>query len=175
MDPATMVAGVEALIADGVREQIDDEGLVARCSLPFLITASSKRTVETIARRVHAASSRAVFPFVEQPAGALPSQPEALGGVWSTLMLAARGGSLLLFDIEETPPIVQGRLVEVLGDMHAFGEAAAVRVIAGTTVSLSDRIACGTFSESLFYRLNLVHLVANSRVRTQRRRLNSRR
>jgi DNA-binding NtrC family response regulator len=30
----------------------------------------------------------------------------------------------------------------------------------GTTVSLLDRIAAGTFSERVFYRLNIIHLSA---------------
>ncbi len=31
--------------------------------------------------------------------------------------------------------------------------------MAGTTVSLSERIEDGTFSERLFYRLNIIHVV----------------
>jgi hypothetical protein len=30
----------------------------------------------------------------------------------------------------------------------------------GTTVSLLDQVAAGTFSERLFYRLNIIHLMA---------------
>jgi transcriptional regulator of acetoin/glycerol metabolism len=35
-----------------------------------------------------------------------------------------------------------------------------VRLISGTTTSLLDRVAAGTFSERLFYRLNIIHLLA---------------
>ena len=54
----------------------------------------------------------------------------------------------------------RGLLVQLLADLQsARAPSAAVRVISGTTVSLLDRIAAGTFSERLFYRLNLLHLV----------------
>jgi DNA-binding NtrC family response regulator len=35
-----------------------------------------------------------------------------------------------------------------------------VRLIFGTTVSLLDRVTAGTFSDRLFYRLNVIHLTA---------------
>jgi transcriptional regulator of aromatic amino acid metabolism len=35
----------------------------------------------------------------------------------------------------------------------------AVRLMAGTTVSIRDRIADGAFSERLFYRLNIIHVL----------------
>src|SRR5688500_9832153 len=43
----------------------------------------------------------------------------------------------------------------------AAGRAASltrVRLISGTTVSRVGRVAAGTFSERLFYRLNIIHL-----------------
>src|SRR4029078_7961200 len=42
------------------------------------------------------------------------------------------------------------------------GTSNGVRLISGTTVSLLDRIAAGTFSEQLFYRLNIIHLTVAS-------------
>jgi DNA-binding NtrC family response regulator len=36
------------------------------------------------------------------------------------------------------------------------------RLLTGTTVSLWDRVQHGLFSESLYYRLNLLHLVVDS-------------
>lgn len=170
MDPATGMAATATLIDEPRHELTDDEALVAGCSLPFLITASTTRTVETIARRVHAASSRRGSPFVRQRSGALPRDQAPLDRAWSTLTQAARGGSLLLFAIEETPPSVQGRLIDLLAEIHAAGDTAPVRFIAGTTASLGPRIARGAFSDSLFYRLNLVHLVAGRRAQGWSRR-----
>ena len=36
------------------------------------------------------------------------------------------------------------------------------RLISGTTVSLLDRVATGTFSARLFYRLNIIHVRAGA-------------
>ena len=78
----------------------------------------------------------------------------------SALLDAARGGTLLVSDIENMPPLVQERLIELLNELEsARAPAALVRFVAGTTVSLLDRMAGGTFSEQLFYRLNTLHLV----------------
>jgi sigma54-dependent transcription regulator len=58
------------------------------------------------------------------------------------------------------PPITQDRLIETLAELQdARDPSVAVRLMAGTTVSLSERIADGTFSEGLFYRLNIIHVV----------------
>ena len=39
-----------------------------------------------------------------------------------------------------------------------------VRVMTGTTASLWNGVAAGTFSERLFYQLNVLHLVATDHV-----------
>jgi len=65
--------------------------------------------------------------------------------------------------IEETSPVVQRVLVELIdGLQRASGSRPSVRLFSGTTVSLIDRVAAGTFSERLFYRLNSLHLVATN-------------
>ena len=51
-------------------------------------------------------------------------------------------------------------LVDHLDALQRRGTSAAVRVIAGTAVSVLERIAAGAFSERLFYRLNTIHLMA---------------
>jgi DNA-binding NtrC family response regulator len=90
----------------------------------------------------------------------LPIEPQRLRDHCSALLDAATSGTMFMKDVEETPAIVQGVLIELLWDLqHARGPSAAVRLISGTTVSLLERIAAGTFSEQLFYRLNLIHLV----------------
>ena len=53
--------------------------------------------------------------------------------------------------------------IDLLGGLQsARMSSAAARLISGTTVSLLDRVAAGTFSERLFYRLNIIHLVAGA-------------
>jgi DNA-binding NtrC family response regulator len=63
-------------------------------------------------------------------------------------------------DVEEMPSAVQDVLDELLSEPpFARAPSAAVRLITGTTVSLFDRIAADRFSERLFYRLNVIHIV----------------
>lgn len=76
---------------------------------------------------------------------------------------AAAGGSVLVSAVEEMPSAVQDALIDLLAALEsARRPSAAVRLISGTTVSLFDRVAAGTFSERLFYRLNIIHLVAGA-------------
>ena len=144
----------------------DDEDLAARSTARVLITASTRARVETLARRIHAASFRAGFPFVRTRAGDLAVEPPILREICSDLLEAAAGGSVLITDVEEMPSIAQDLLVDLLAELEsARAPAAAIRLMCGTTVSLLDRIAAGTFSERVFYRLNVIHLLADTPVR----------
>jgi DNA-binding NtrC family response regulator len=53
----------------GVRPAVQDEDAAGRSSARLLITASTPRGVETIARRIHGIGPRAQFPFVLTRAG----------------------------------------------------------------------------------------------------------
>jgi DNA-binding NtrC family response regulator len=141
----------------------EDEALAARCSATTLITASAASDVERLARRIHAASPRAEHPFVHVPAAALPAEPDALPAACTRLLAAASGGTLLLTDVEDMPAIVQNQLIETIARLQDAGHLVnTVRLMAGTTASLLDRIADGTFLERLFYRLNIVHINTRS-------------
>ena len=66
-------------------------------------------------------------------------------------------------DVEQMPAFVQNRLVETLDCLQAALEPTCrVRLLAGTTTALYERIADGTFAERLFYRLNTIHLVGKN-------------
>jgi two-component system response regulator FlrC len=144
-----------------IGQAVEDEAVATRCDAPLLITAPSSHAVEALARRVHAAGGRRGSPFVSTRSGALPVDAELLSATCSNLIRAAAGGTVLLADVEEMPVMVQDQLLDVLARRHgARTGAATVRLIAGTTVSLFDRVAAGTFSEELFYRLNVIHLMA---------------
>jgi DNA-binding NtrC family response regulator len=132
----------------------------SRSPARLLITASSQQGVETLARRIHGGGPRAQFPFVQTWAGELPVGPEALREYCVRFLDAAAGGSVLVSAVEEMPATVQDALIDLLAGLEfARRPSAAVQLISGTTVSLLDRIAAGTFSERLFYRLNIVHLM----------------
>ena len=139
----------------------EDEDVVSRSHARLLISAATQHGVETVAYRVHETGPRARFPFVHTSAGDLPVDPVVLKEYCTSVLAAAAGGSVLISAVEEMPPAVQDRLIELLAGLEfARTPSAAVRLISGTTVSLLDRIAAGTFSEQLFYRLNIIHLTA---------------
>ncbi len=78
----------------------------------------------------------------------------------TSVLAAAAGGTVLISAVDEMPPAVQDALSELLAGLEfARSPSADVRLISGTTVSLLDRVAAGTFSERLFYRLNIIHLM----------------
>ena len=139
---------------------VEHEDVAARCAVTTLITASTATDVEHLARRIHAASARAASSFVQASAAALPVEPGALLEACAGLIEAAAGGTLLLTAVEEMPAIAQDRFIETLAELQSIREpSVAVRLMAGTTVSLHERIADGAFSERLFYRLNIIHVL----------------
>lgn len=139
---------------------MEDEDAASRTDARLLITASTQREVETLARQVHDAGPRAKLPFVQARACDLPIGAEALWEHCSGFLDSAAGGSMLINDVEEMPPTVQDMLLELLAALEfARPPSAAVRLISGTSVSLLDCVNAGTFSDRLFYRLNIIHLV----------------
>ena len=142
---------------------VEDIHVASRSPARLLITASTQHAVETLARRIHASSPRAQFPFVRTSAGELPIGAQALRDGCVCFLDAAAGGSVLVSAVEEMPAAVQETLIDLLAGLEsARSPSAAVRLISGTTVSLIDRVAAGTFSARLFYRLNIIHLVAGA-------------
>jgi DNA-binding NtrC family response regulator len=96
-------------------------------------------------------------------AGELPTDAQALRDDCARLLDVAAGGSVLVSAVEEMPSAAQDALIDLLAALEsARRPSAAVRLISGTTVSLLERVAAGTFSERLFYRLNIIHLVAGA-------------
>jgi DNA-binding NtrC family response regulator len=141
---------------------IAGEDLASHSGARLLITAGTQASVEAIARRIHATGTRAGLPFIRMSAGDFPNEPEMLRATCSRLLEVATGGSLLMSDVETMPALVQRQLIELLDELElARAPAAAVRLVSGTTVFLFDRVIAGRFSERLFYRLNVLHLMAN--------------
>lgn len=142
---------------------IDDINMASRSTARLLITASTQQVVEGLARRIHANGPRAAFPLLPRWAGDLPADSECLKKYCAELLDSAAGGTVLLNAVEEMPPVVQHALIDLVGRLEiSRSPSAAVRLISGTTVSLLDRVAAGTFSERLFYRLNIIHLTVGS-------------
>jgi two-component system, NtrC family, C4-dicarboxylate transport response regulator DctD len=138
----------------------DDEVLAAHApATTVLITAASAEAIRCVARRVHHASVRPGSALVEVSAANLPTNPMLLQETCADLLDAAAGGTLLLHEAARMPSNVQECIIEILSALqNARFPSARVRLIAGTTVSLHDRVAAGAFSARLFYRLNTIHI-----------------
>ena len=142
---------------------VEDVSVASGSAARLLITAPTRQSVETVARRIHGSGPRALFPFVITSAAELPVGPQALREDCVRFLDAAAGGSVLVSAVEEMPAAVQEAFVDLLAGLESARKpSAAVRLISGTTVSLLDRIAAGSFSERLFYRLNIIHLIAGN-------------
>lgn len=140
---------------------VEDVNLASRSPARLLITGSTHQTVETLARHIHGSGPRARCPFVMTTAGDLPVGAHALRDSCARFLDAAAGGSVLVRAVEDMPAAVQEGLIDLLAELESARKTAvAMRLISGTTVSLLDRVAAGTFSERLFYRLSIIHLVA---------------
>lgn len=150
-------------VADSIHQTDDtvaDADVAARYAATILITALTAPDVERLARSVHAASTRAASPFIQVTASALPNRVDLLTETCASLIDAAAGGTLMLMEVTDMPPIVQDRLIETVARLQrARAPLPPARLIAGTTADVRGCIAAGTFSEHLFYRLNIIHLV----------------
>jgi DNA-binding NtrC family response regulator len=157
-------AGTDGVGSAATFLTVEDEKAASGSAARLLITAATPGRVEGLARRIHRAGLRAGLPFVHTHACDLPTTTLALSEHCAGFLDAARGGSVLISDIEDVPPPVQDVLLELLAALElARPSSAAVRLISGTTVALLERVHAGAFSAQLFYRLNVFHLMLEER------------
>ncbi|MCU0900449.1 MAG: sigma-54 dependent transcriptional regulator [Cypionkella sp.] len=126
--------------------------LVARVmntDLAVLITGESGTGKSLIARAIHDFSDRRSQPFVVAQAGDL----QGMDGP-STLVMRAKGGSLVFDEVADYDDETQARIVRMLDQM---GDGAP-RVMATSQVDLAARMEAGAFRQDLFYRLSGVTL-----------------
>jgi DNA-binding NtrC family response regulator len=140
-----------------------------------VLFTGDEQTAEMLARRLHVMSGRRQGPFVavdcRKPADFLESQLFKLldvdnpNGYDTPAPTAADSGTVFLRDVGELPRPLQKRLSERLAIMRTRPGAARPihrRVISSTPTPLVDRIEQGTFDDSLYYRLNVIHLVISA-------------
>ncbi|MCA9667672.1 MAG: sigma 54-interacting transcriptional regulator [Myxococcales bacterium] len=134
---------------------------------------------ELIARAIHRFSPRRDGAFVAQNCSALTDtllESELFGhrkGAFTGaiadkrgLFEVADGGTFFLDEIGDTSPALQVKLLRVLqegtfipvGDVHP--RAVDVRIIAATNRDLSALMAQGQFRQDLYYRINVIRVVA---------------
>ena len=163
--PASLVRG-PVMTAQAAKESrgvdAEDEHLAVRHHAPLLITADSTAPILEIARRVHVAAFGPTAPLVRFRGSAVSCDRRQFTLEWTTLMNAARSGSVLISDVEQLPRVAQQLCTEFLQNASR-SSAPMPRLMSGTTVSLLHRVRAGTFSEALLYRLNVIHLIARER------------
>lgn len=158
-----------------MRQVFDILPNVAQTDATVLIAGRSGTGKELVATAIHNLSPRREGPFVKVNCGALPEtllEAELFGHVQGAFtdakarrigrFEAARGGSLFLDEIGDTPLSIQVKLLRVLEtrEFEPLGSSrtvhADVRIIAATNQDLEAMVAAGRFREDLYYRLNVV-------------------
>ena len=160
-----------------MRKVINDASRMVNLDGPLLIFGETGTGKELLARSCHEASSRASSPFLSLNCAAISddiaetelfgSSPNQFGNNTSKqgLFELAQGGTLLLDEIADMSPHLQGKLLRVIEDaeFRRVGDDAAiavdVRLICTTTKDLGLLVESGRFLQDLYYRLNVLSVV----------------
>jgi DNA-binding NtrC family response regulator len=151
---------------------------VADNDVTVLLRGESGVGKELVARAIHDRSVRRSRPFVKVNCAALPDdllESELFGhekGAFTgaaTLRVGkfehADGGTLMLDEIGEMKPALQGKLLHVLqdGEFSRLGSnrrvSADVRIVAATNRDLEGMLVRSEFREDLYYRLKVIEIV----------------
>ena len=172
---------VDALVGQSpaMRKVVQVIDQVARTTATVLVTGESGTGKELIARAIHRRSPRRDRPFVAvNPAAIAESLLEselfghergAFTGAFQRKLgkfELAQGGTLFLDEIATLKPALQASLLRALQEreIERVGGTRSIkvdiRVIAATNADLRRAVADGSFREDLYYRLNVVPIVA---------------
>jgi DNA-binding NtrC family response regulator len=150
---------------------------VADNDVTVLIRGESGVGKELVARAIHDRSLRRSRPFVKVNCAAVPDdllESELFGHEKGAFTGAASmrvgkfehadGGTLMLDEIGEMKPAMQGKLLHVLqdGEFNRLGSnrrvTADVRVVAATNRDLEGMLSRSEFREDLYYRLKVIEV-----------------
>ena len=143
---------------------------------PVLLLGETGTGKELLAHAIHAASSRALRPFVGVNIAAIPDtllEAEFFGvaaGAYTGAdrkgrdgkFVLADGGTLFLDEIGDMPLALQAKLLRALqeGEIEPLGSNRLirfdVRVVAATSRDLTALVRDGRFREDLYYRLHVL-------------------
>jgi DNA-binding NtrC family response regulator len=160
-----------------MRELFDLVEAVAPSDANVLVVGENGTGKELIANALHQLSPRAAGPFIKINCAALPKdliESELFGykkGAFTGattdkvgLLELASGGSLMLDEIGEMPPILQTKLLRVLQEREyrPIGSDRWVRVdfrlVCATNVDLEVALREGRLREDLYFRINTITL-----------------
>lgn len=142
-DPAARLLFGSSERAEALRDKVRS---VAGTEAEVLVTGPPGSGISKVAEVIHLMSRAAQGPFVKRPAAALGT------GELDRLCQDAAGGALFLDEIGALSEAGQYELLERLE------QGAGLRVIAGTTGELGERVEAGRFNADLFYRLDVMQV-----------------
>jgi DNA-binding NtrC family response regulator len=160
-----------------MRELLETALRVAARDATVLISGPAGSGKEILARHLHAHSRRAGAPFLAAACGGIPEslfEDELFGherGAFTGATRMRRGlfeqaasGTIYLDSIEETPLLLQGKLVPAIEarELRRIGGGrpipVAARVIASTAADLRKWVEAGRFRSDLYFSLRVVQL-----------------
>lgn len=157
--------------SDAAAQMLEHAAAVAPVDSAVVVCGRPGSGRTTLARQIHAVGRRREGPLVEVHGGELPddeARAELFGDVADpsrhALVEVARGGTLLIEDVQQLPDAVQGPLAVLLdrGTYRPVGggepQRADVRVICTCACDLGDAVEDGRLREDL-QRLLLAHVV----------------
>jgi len=146
-----------------MREMEADIACAVRCDLNVLITGETGVGKKSVAHRIHQQSRRASGPLVVARS---PGAVEGSDDFNAALLEAFPDGAALLENPERLSAALQSRLQQFVERApipgcggRAFPRVSQVRFITATSSDLFKLVKGRQFSESLFYRLNAIHLI----------------
>lgn len=166
--PETMIIGSHPSIVEVYKAV----ARVAPLPIPILLQGETGTGKELVARALHRYGASTNGPFVAINCGAIPEtllESEVFGhrrGAFTGAVRdhlgaiqTARGGTLLLDEVGELPPLLQVKLLRFLqeGEIRPLGSESTItvqtRVIAATHRDLSEGVEAGGVREDFYYRL----------------------
>lgn len=159
--------------SDIIKKVIKQIHQVAWSDFSLIIQGETGTGKTTVARALHNLSKRAKGHFVSVDMGTMPEtlvESELFGhekGVFTGaerkkkgFFECANGGTILIDEIQNIPPHIQGKLLRAVEEKKIFplGSADAInidiRVIAATNIDIKQAIKEKKFREDLFFRLS---------------------